>query len=94
MNTSPPQPWFPRLLFRTTMAAAGLLVGVVLLAPLLPLDSSPHPATKVWHLFASDDTLRQVAVVSALGLWITAVVCFRARGAIEPEAHEEPRTEN
>jgi hypothetical protein len=79
MSFAPAQPWLPRVLFRATMTAAAGLVGLVLLAPLLPLDSSHSPATKCWHLFANDGTLRQVAVVSAVGLWITAVVFFRPR---------------
>jgi hypothetical protein len=77
MSAVSPQPWLPRLLFRTCMALSGLLVSFVLLAPLLPLDSSHSQMTKLWHLFANDDTLRQVAVVSAVGLWITAAVFFR-----------------
>jgi uncharacterized membrane protein YqhA len=90
----PPQPWFPRLLFRSTMVAAGALVGLVLLSPLLPLDATHSATAKLWHLFANDDTLRQVAVVSAVGLWITAVVFFRSRSVNEQKTNEERRTKN
>jgi hypothetical protein len=79
MTTSTPQPWLPRLLYRGTLALAALLVFLVLFAPLLPLAPEQHPLAKFWHLFAQDDTLRKVAVVGAIGLWTTALVCFRKR---------------
>jgi hypothetical protein len=69
------------LLYRGTLLVAAALVCVVLAAPLLPPESPQHVVGKLWQLFAQDVTLRQVAVISAVGLWTSAVACFRNRTA-------------
>ena len=63
-------------LYRGTLAVAGGLGLFVLIAGLLPV----YPVTpwaKVWYLFAFDSLVRKTAVLSAIGLWVTAVVFFR-----------------
>jgi len=73
------QPRFRRLLYRGTLLIAAALLFVVLAAPWLPLVSPQHVGGKLWQLFGQDDTLRQVAVISAVGLWTAAVGWFRSR---------------
>ena len=69
-------PWLVRCLYRLTLIVAAGLGLFVLLAGLLPV----YPVTtwaKIWYLFAFDAVVRKTAVVSAIGLWVTAVVFFR-----------------
>ena len=70
--------WLPRLLFVLTVAAALGLFLAVLAAPWL--DEGPHSAEdelELVELFACDAVVRRTAVVSGLGLLVTAFVFFR-----------------
>ena len=89
MATAPFETWLRRVLYRATLTAAGAFALLLIAAPLLPLDPHHGSTTRLWHMLAKDDTLRQVAVVSAVGWWITALVFFRARKyAEEPARHD------
>lgn len=69
-----------RLLFLATLAVAGLLAMTVLLAPLVDPVLIPEPwASRLLQIFASDAMVRRTAVVSAVGLMVTACVFFRTR---------------
>ncbi len=72
-----PPSWLPRLLFRLTVGLSGVLVLLVLLAPLF---HRPEARAEGWGrlvaLFALDPTLRRTALASALGLTVTACVFF------------------
>ena len=72
-----PQPsWFSNLLWRLTLLAAIVLIGLVILAPLL--DNGKLPLLK---LFASDKTVRRTAIACALGLIVTGCIFFRRPAA-------------
>ena len=75
-----------RLLFWTSLGLAGVLCGLVFLAPLVA-DSS-----RVAGLFAHDATLRQTALASAAGLAVTACVFFRSRGRQGRSLRRRPGT--
>jgi hypothetical protein len=76
--------WLPRLLFVLTAASAlGLLLAVVL-APLV--DGGPGTdGPQLVRLFARDAVVRRTAVVSGLGLLVTACVFFRPSPDKEPQ---------
>jgi hypothetical protein len=61
----------PRMLFWLMLAIAVILVGLMVLAPLVEVESLPL------RLFARDGMLRQTALASALALTATAWIFFR-----------------
>jgi hypothetical protein len=70
--------WLPRLLFAVTVAVAGALAGVVVLAPWLDgINQSGLLA-----LFARDAVVRRTTLASAVGLVVTAYVFFRPGGFV------------
>jgi hypothetical protein len=70
--------WLPRILFRLTFLAATVLLGLVLLGPALDNgEESPGSWRRLLALFARDATVRQTAVASAIGLYVTGGVFFR-----------------
>jgi hypothetical protein len=71
--------WFRRWLYRLTLLVAAALGGFVVLAPYLGFEPGPELESRICLLFAHDDLVRKTAVISALGLWTTAVVFFRPR---------------
>lgn len=74
----------PRLLFGLACASSAGLLGLVLLAPLLP-------AGPAWlALFAEDAAVRRTTVASALGLLVTACVFFRPQPAPPPRKRPRP----
>jgi hypothetical protein len=73
------QRWLRRWLYRLTLLLAAGLGGFVIIAPYAPIPPGQDPGTVLCFLFAQDDLLRKTAVISALGLWMTAVVFFRPR---------------
>jgi hypothetical protein len=79
----------PRLLFRLTLALAGLLAVLVAAGPLLDREGLPEFVA----LFARDATVRRTAVASAAGLAVTAWVFFRpaGRGRTLPRKSRKPR---
>lgn len=68
-----------RWLFRLSVLLAGALAGMVIFAPYCGFPRSAELLPRVGWLFAHDDLLRKTAVISAVGLWLTAVVFFRPR---------------
>jgi hypothetical protein len=68
----------PRLCFLSALALAGVLLGLVLLAPGWTGEA---PAGTFWarllHLFAEDAMVRRIATAGAGGLVVTAWVFFR-----------------
>ena len=75
--------WLPRLLFVLTAAAALGLLLAVLLAPWLA--DGPPGGLGLAELFARDAVVRRTAVVSGLGLLVTACVFFRPSPDKEPQ---------
>lgn len=73
--------WLHRWLFRLSLLIAAALGLGVLILPWVSLPEASDVATKVGLLFAQDATLRQTAVISAVGLWLTAIIFFRPREA-------------
>jgi len=73
--------WLHRWLFRLILVTAAALALGVLIMPWIVLPASADPLTQVGNLFGQDGTLRQVAVISATGLWLTALIFFRPRNA-------------
>ena len=73
--------WGQRLVSRfcrfSSLTVAVALGLALLAAPWLPIPSSTNLGTRVLVLFAEDSIVRRCGVVSALGLWVTAVVFFR-----------------
>src|SRR5436190_19574345 len=72
---------------------AGLLVAVVLLAPLY---DTAEPVPEGWDrlvaLFARDSTLRRTCLASAAGLVVSACVFFRPAGVPNhPASSQAPR---
>jgi hypothetical protein len=65
------------MLYRLTLAVAAFLGLLVVLAPWLPVQRGGDVWAVTGSLFAQDETLRKTAVISASGLWVTAVVFFR-----------------
>lgn len=73
--------WGQRLVARfclvCAVALAIVLAILLLAAPWLPVIPSAEFGNRIILLFAEDTIVRRCAVVSALGLWVTAVVFFR-----------------
>jgi len=68
-----------RLLFLFSMTLSAAIGGALLLAPCLVEGSlSVGPWARLARLFAADVMIRRVAVVSAVGLWLCALLFFRA----------------
>ncbi|MGE3807105.1 MAG: hypothetical protein AB7K24_20775 [Gemmataceae bacterium] len=74
----------PRLLFWFAVGLSLTLIGLVLLAPRLGIDS---PFVR---LFAQDQSVRRSAVAAALGLLVTAFVFFRGNSD-GPSQRSSPR---
>jgi hypothetical protein len=70
----------PRLLFGLAILVSLLLILLVILAPLGD-NGNAQPAgwARLLALFARDPAIRRTAVVSAVGLIVTACVFFRRR---------------
>lgn len=69
-----------RLLFWATLAMAGLLALTVLLAPVIEPALVRDPRLgRLLQVFAGDFMVRRTALVSAVGLLVTACVFFRTR---------------
>jgi hypothetical protein len=66
-----------RFCFVTAVALAAVLGLLLIAAPWLPATGSLDLANRIVLLFAEDSIVRRSAVVSALGLWVTAAVFFR-----------------
>jgi hypothetical protein len=78
----PRGPWLPRLLFRLTTGLAALLLLAVVLAPWLDGGAArPRGWWRLVAVFARDAAVRRTAVGAAVGLLVTACVCFRQPGA-------------
>src|SRR5947208_15660783 len=73
--------WLHRWLFRFSLLMAAALALGVLILPWVSLPDVRDVPIQIGVLFATDSTLRQTAVVSAVGLWLTAVIFFRPREA-------------
>jgi hypothetical protein len=68
----------PRFLYWLTLSMASVLILLVLVTPTLDNGADePHGASRYLALFARDPVLRRTAVASAIGLTVTACVCFR-----------------
>jgi hypothetical protein len=72
MPDIPYSTWFSRLLFRSTIGIAGLLIIAVFASPFLGFLNQPIIA-----LFATDLVLRRTALASAIGLIATSMIFFR-----------------
>jgi hypothetical protein len=72
MPDVPYSTWFSRLLYRSTLGMAGLLIIAVFASPFLGFLNQPIIA-----LFATDLVLRRTALASAIGLIATGVIFFR-----------------
>lgn len=71
-------PWLPGLLRRLSLLVAGLLVSLVLVAPLVDNGSErARGLLRFLSLFARDDTVRGSALAAAVGLTVTAFVFFK-----------------
>lgn len=68
-----------RWLYRLTLLLAAGLGGLVLIAPHCGFLPGPDTLDRIAWLFAHDDLLRKISVVSAVGLWLTAILFFRPR---------------
>jgi len=79
MAMRPRRLWLPWFLFRLTLAAAGMLILVVVLTPVLDTaDPEPHGWQSAVALFARDVAVRRTAIASAIGLAVTACIFFRS----------------
>lgn len=79
----PPGPvgrWMRRWLYRLTVIIAAGLGGLVMATPHWNVTPGPDWLDRAAWLFAHDDLLRKVSVISAVGLWLTAIIFFRPRG--------------
>jgi len=75
--------WLPRILFYATLAMAAFLIVLVVAAPFLV--RLRHDA--LLDLFADDVAVRRTALGAAIGLVVTAYLCFRPKPkAQEPSA--------
>lgn len=79
-----------RMLFALGLMLAGLLVALVLLAPLAAEGEATDARGRVVALFARDPALRRTCLASAVGLVVTACVFFR-RGAPAAPARRSTR---
>ena len=78
-----------RVLFALGCGAAGLLVSVVLLAPLLDDGEEPSRSRAV-AVLARDAALRRTCLASAAGLVVSACVFFRPGRRATLEAMPPP----
>jgi hypothetical protein len=84
--------WLPPLLFRLTLLAAVILIGLVVLSPVAdPVAERPGGWRRLVAMFARDQTLRRTAVASAIGLVVTACVFFRPASRPRPDGMHHPR---
>jgi hypothetical protein len=77
--------WLRRLFFVVTAALGLALPLAVLLTPSLVADPPHETDWQLLLLFARDAVVRRTAVVSGVGLLVTAFVFFRAPTASEDE---------
>jgi hypothetical protein len=66
-----------RLLFFLCLSIAVGLGLLIVFAPWMPLTPNDDFSNRAYQLFAEDSIVRKTALVSAVGLWVTAVVFFR-----------------
>ena len=79
MPVRPRRFWLPWLLFRLTLAAAGALILVMAISPVLDTaDPEPRGWQSFVSLFARDVAVRRTAIASAIGLAVTACIFFRS----------------
>ena len=67
------------MLYRLTLIVAAVLGTLIIFSPLLPAQPQGPTWGRVCFFFSRDVLVRKTAVVSAVGLWVTAVVFFRPR---------------
>lgn len=81
MSRSSQPDWVPTVLFRLTVGASGLLLLLVLLAPLfVQWGIAGYNGPRLLAVFAEDAVLRRTALASAMGLMVTACVFFKQPG--------------
>jgi hypothetical protein len=84
----------PRFLFRFTVLAASVLIGVVALAPWLDDGAARLDlGNRLVALFARDLVVRRTMLASAIGLYVTAGVFFRSpdkRRSLPPRTPKRP----
>jgi hypothetical protein len=73
-----------RLLFALGLLLAGLLVALVVVAPLIDTGEATNGWRKVVALFGNDAGLRRTSLASAAGLVVTACVFFRRGSLVTP----------
>ncbi len=78
------RPWLPLLLFWLSAAIALALVMLVLIAPYLQTPDQVRGKSDLLSLFAYDITVRRTCLASALGLFVTALVCFQPQNFNSP----------
>lgn len=84
--------WLPRLLFGLTTGAAGALIALVILSPLLDNGAArPDGWPRVLAVFARDAVLRRITVAAALGLTVTALIFFRPATSAPPPSKPKSR---
>jgi hypothetical protein len=76
MPTSDIHAWARRVLYRTLLLVALALALLVVASPFVAAPLDQPLLARLWRLFGQDATLRQTAVLGAIGLWTTAVVFF------------------
>jgi hypothetical protein len=82
--------WIPRLCF---LLATGTALSLIVLVCGAPIVHNGAVTVGRWSnvtlVFAEDSTLRRTSVASAIGLFVTALVFFRAPGL--PHRHAKER---
>ncbi|MBV9124658.1 MAG: hypothetical protein JO112_14980 [Planctomycetes bacterium] len=92
MAVAPRRTWLPRLLFRGTLLAAGVLLVLVVAAPWVDNPvAAPQGGMRLVAVFARDRTMRRTAVASALGLGVSACVFFRTPGSSRNRSTSSPK---
>jgi hypothetical protein len=81
--------WVGRVLFVLGCALAGLIVAIVLVAPLVD-DGDEPSANRAVAVFARDAALRRTSLASAAGLVVSACVFFRPGRRATAEAAQPP----
>lgn len=81
--------WLTIFLRWLILILALALGAIVLIAPYTPLETNQKIGTRIWNLFAIDPVTRRVAIVSALGLLMTALIFFRSAPRPAAPASEE-----
>lgn len=90
MSASFSETWLPRILCAGTLAVAALLGLTVLAAPWLAATFAPSGwLGQLLTIFAHDAMVRRTALVSSIGLVVTAVVFFRPGTT---ESSQKPRS--